>query len=89
MLEQASVIQEKHYGPDHFEVARTLANLGIAYDALGNPQKAKKLLEWALPILEKYYGSDHLTVAIILENLGIVYGALGDCKKKRSCLNKL
>ncbi|WCR53664.1 MAG: hypothetical protein PG981_000686 [Wolbachia endosymbiont of Ctenocephalides orientis wCori] len=54
MLEKALVIKERHYGPDHFEVAKTLANLGTAYGDLGNHNKQKELLERAIPIFEKY-----------------------------------
>ena len=53
LLERALAIQEKHYGPDHFEVAITLVNLGNAYGDLGDPQKQKELLERALPIFER------------------------------------
>ncbi|UPA54720.1 tetratricopeptide repeat protein [Wolbachia pipientis] len=59
MFEQALTIKEKHYGSDHFQVARTLTNLGITYGDLGNHKKKKELLERALFILEKHCDSDH------------------------------
>ncbi|WP_265036056.1 tetratricopeptide repeat protein [Wolbachia endosymbiont (group A) of Anomoia purmunda] len=83
LLERALAIKEKHYEPDHFEVAITLANLGTAYGALGDPQKQKELLEQALPIFEKHYGSGHFQVAIILGSLGTAHYALGDPQKAK------
>ncbi|MGL9731258.1 MAG: tetratricopeptide repeat protein [Wolbachia sp.] len=58
MLEQALPIFEKHYDPDHFEVAKLLINLSIAYGALGDHEKQKMLFERALPIIKKHYSSD-------------------------------
>ncbi|MFP3020245.1 tetratricopeptide repeat protein [Wolbachia endosymbiont (group A) of Pogonocherus hispidulus] len=83
MLERALAIQEKHYKPDHFEVARILVSLGTAYRDLDNHEEKKKLLERALVIQEKHYGSDHFKVAEILINLGIACRDLGDHKKKK------
>ena len=34
--ERALAIEEKHYGPEHVTVARTLTNLGTAYGDLGD-----------------------------------------------------
>ncbi|MGL5028924.1 MAG: tetratricopeptide repeat protein [Wolbachia pipientis] len=45
---RALIIQEKHYGPDHFIVAKLLTNLGGVYIVLGDPKKAKTLLARAL-----------------------------------------
>ena len=41
------VIQERHYGAEHPEVAMTLINLGNAYGDLGDTKKKKELLERA------------------------------------------
>jgi tetratricopeptide (TPR) repeat protein len=75
-------IEEKHFGPDHPEVAITLTNLGEAYGKLGDSKKKRDLLERALEIEEKHFGPDHPKVAITLTNLGLAYGELGDSKKK-------
>ena len=48
LLERALVIQERHYGPEHPQVAITLTNLGIAYGDLGDTARKKELLERAL-----------------------------------------
>lgn len=69
LFERALPIFEKHYGSDHFEVAKLLANLSIAHGDLGDHKKKKELLEQALPIFEKYYGPDHPEVAKILADL--------------------
>ncbi|WP_038248512.1 tetratricopeptide repeat protein [Wolbachia endosymbiont of Glossina morsitans morsitans] len=60
---------EKHYGSGHVQVAKLLANLGIAYGALGDHKKQEELLEQALPIFEKHYGPDHPGVAKLLAEL--------------------
>lgn len=39
LLENALVENDKSYGPDHFNVANTLGNLGDAYGALGDQNK--------------------------------------------------
>ncbi|WP_237342887.1 tetratricopeptide repeat protein [Wolbachia endosymbiont of Folsomia candida] len=88
LLERALGIFEKHYGPEHFEVARTLVNLGNAYGDLGDPKKQKKLLERALEIFEEHYGHEHFEVARILVNLGNAYGDLGDPQKQKELLER-
>jgi tetratricopeptide (TPR) repeat protein len=82
LLERALTIDERHYGPDHPEVATTLVNLGNAYGSLGDAQKSRELLEHALTINERHYGPDHPEVAPTLGSLGIAYGYLGDLNKK-------
>ncbi|MCX3065805.1 tetratricopeptide repeat protein, partial [Wolbachia endosymbiont of Drosophila pseudotakahashii] len=87
-LERVLPIIKKHYGSDHFQAAITLANLGIAYGALGDPQKEKELLERALPILKTHYSHDHFEVAKLLANLGNAYGYLGNYKKQKELLER-
>eukprot|EP00971_Amphidinium_carterae_P249199 4946591-Amphidinium_carterae.1 len=62
-LERALRIEEAHYGPDHPEVAKTVANLGNACGALGDASKEREYLERALRIFEAHYGPDHPEVA--------------------------
>jgi tetratricopeptide (TPR) repeat protein len=69
-------------------VATTLANLGNAYESLGDAQKSRELLERALAIKERYHGLDHPEVATILTNLGNAYESLGDTQKKRELLER-
>jgi tetratricopeptide (TPR) repeat protein len=70
LLVRVLAINERHYGPDHPEVAPTLVNLGNAYESLGDSQKSRELLERALTINERHYGPDHPEVATTLANLG-------------------
>jgi len=82
------IILERHYGPDHVEVAITLVNLGTAYGDLGDAKQMKAFLERALIIQEWHYGPDHVEVARTLTNLGNAYGDLGDMKQKKALLER-
>jgi tetratricopeptide (TPR) repeat protein len=88
LYEQALVIKEKEYGPNHIQTAITLENLGNAYGSLGDYTKGKELLERALVIFEKEYGPNHIQTAITLENLGNAYGSLGDYTKGKELLER-
>lgn len=88
LLERALPILKKHYGSDHFTVARALVSLGTAYRALGNPQKAKELLEQALPTFKEYYCSDHFKVARVLVSLGNAYKDLCNPHKAKELLER-
>ena len=59
-------------------LASTLANLGAAYQELGQHEKAKDVLERALKIKEQHYGQEHFKVVKTLGNLGAAYGQLED-----------
>ena len=50
VLERVLRIQERHHGPDHFQVAVTLTNLAIAHGDLGDHKTMKEVLERALRI---------------------------------------
>ena len=69
-LERALALKEKHYGPNHLEVALALMNLSNAYCELGNFKLQRKVLERALSIQEQVYGWDHREVATTLNHLG-------------------
>eukprot|EP00971_Amphidinium_carterae_P023842 470099-Amphidinium_carterae.1 len=64
---------ESHYGPEHPDVAKTLADLGVAYGSVGDASKQHDHLERALRILESHYGPEHPEVAITLAKLGNAY----------------
>ncbi|MGF1474844.1 MAG: tetratricopeptide repeat protein, partial [Geminicoccaceae bacterium] len=74
---------ETVHGRDHPEVARTLGNLGVVLEALGDYQAARDAQKRALKIFEKAYGPDHPEVAITLGSLGIVLQQLGDYQAAR------
>ena len=63
VLERALKIKEQHYGQEHFEVVKTLTNLGSTYRELKDYEKARDVLEQALKIKEQHYGQDHYEVA--------------------------
>ena len=56
---------------------------GSAYGELGDPAKARDMLERALAIQERAYGPDHIEIAPALFSLGKVHVALGDNAKAR------
>src|SRR4030042_1721628 len=57
--ERALSIYEKALGPDHPNVAISLNNLAVIYQALGDYKKAEPLLKRSLGIEEKAHGPDH------------------------------
>ena len=88
MLEHSLKKYEKHLGEDHWLVAATLVNLGIANGELGDHKKTKDLLERALEIEEKHFGEEHFEVAITMTNLANAYGRLGDHNKTKTSSNE-
>jgi hypothetical protein len=58
-LEQALVIDETAYGPDHPIVARDLMYLVELFEEIGQRKLAKSYCERALGILEDSRGQDH------------------------------
>eukprot|EP00971_Amphidinium_carterae_P152265 3017881-Amphidinium_carterae.1 len=87
-LERALRIVEAYYGPDHPQVAATLASLGTAYGDLGDALKMRDYLERALRIVEPYYGPEHPGVGLTLSSLGNAYRDLGDASKMRDYLER-
>ena len=68
---------EKALGPDHINVAASLSNLALVYQAQGRDAEAEPLCQRALAINEKALGPDHPDVAVSLNNLALVYQARG------------
>jgi len=87
--ECALIIQKRHYGLEHINVAETLNNLSNVYNTLGDVYLQKALLEEALLIKEKHYGQKHVTVANTLSNLATAYGTLGDFQRKKVLLERV
>ena len=56
-------------GPEHFEVAATLNNLGVARAAEGDKGEGRALLERCLAIKRKLFGSEHPEVRLTEANL--------------------
>ncbi|MEG4529422.1 CHAT domain-containing protein [Microcoleus sp. D2_18a_D3] len=61
---------------DRTAEATTLNNIGLAYNDLGEKQKAKEYLNQALPLFRAM--GDRTKEATILNNIGIVYYDLGE-----------
>jgi tetratricopeptide (TPR) repeat protein len=62
-------------------VATFLNNIGQAWDALGEAQKAITYFEQALAIDIKTYGDQHPAVPRYLNNIGTAWYALGEAQK--------
>ena len=60
---------------------RSLNNLAMLYDSLGDYAKAEPLYKRALAIREKALGPEHPDVATSLNNLATLYDTLGDYAK--------
>jgi tetratricopeptide (TPR) repeat protein len=75
---RALAMEKKWLGADHPEVAGTLNNLAILYDAQGKWADAAELYKRALVILENTQGAEHPTVATTLNNLGVAYRQQGN-----------
>merc|ERR1712217_527844 len=71
-------IKEKEYGPEHREVAITLANLGNAYGDLGDAARKRDLLERSLRIKEREFGRMHVSSATTRFNLAMALRACGE-----------
>jgi tetratricopeptide (TPR) repeat protein len=87
-LEHALEIKERAYGPDHREVAVTLAVLANMYGELGEMRKKKQLLKRTLAIHETDGGPATCETARTLTNLANVYGNLGDGDQMVDCLER-
>ena len=70
---RALAIREKARGPGHPDVARSLNNLAMLYQAQGRYAQAEPLLKRALAIREKAFAPDHPDVALSLNNLAAIY----------------
>ncbi|OYD95136.1 hypothetical protein CDG77_10410 [Nostoc sp. 'Peltigera membranacea cyanobiont' 213] len=71
---QALVLWQK--AGDKSQEAKTLNNIGLVYDTLGDKQQALKYYNQSLP-LRKEIG-DNAGFATTLNNIGLVYDSLGD-----------
>jgi tetratricopeptide (TPR) repeat protein len=74
---KALELAEKNVGPDHPDVALSLNNLAVFYDALGRHAEAEPLFKRSLAIREKASGPDALDVALTLFNFGRHYETRG------------
>ncbi|MFV9692032.1 MAG: tetratricopeptide repeat protein [Desulfobacteria bacterium] len=76
-LRRSLMINEKALGRDHPDVAISLNNLALLYDAQGKYSEAEPSHKRSLAIREKVLGPDHPDVATSLNNLAGLYDAQG------------
>ncbi len=81
-------IRERVLGPEHPDVAETLAYLASNYELTGDYASAEPLELRALKIREKVYGPNHPLIARSLFDLGILYYQKGDYLKAEELLQK-
>ena len=77
VAEEALEVTKKTFGPDHPQVATSLNNLALLYDAQGRYAEAEPLYKRALAIRKKVLGPEHPQVATSLNNLAELYRAQG------------
>jgi tetratricopeptide (TPR) repeat protein len=63
---KVSDLIKRRYGEEHVENARSLQNLCVTLERLGEFEKAKEGYLKALEIFKKYYGEDHIDYATTL-----------------------
>ena len=68
---------EDHYGPGHFEVAMTCANLAVLHSDQGHFQEAEALGRRSLRIFEAVLGPDDAEVGLTLLNLAAAVAEQG------------
>ena len=77
IAKKALEIAEQSVGENHPDVATSLNNLALLYDAQKQYAQAEPLYKRALAIREKALGPNHPSVAASLENLAALYGKTG------------
>ena len=71
-------ITESELGPNHLEIATTLANLGQLLLLQGRYKEARESLERALQIRESLLVADDPAIGYVLNTLGLLHANLGD-----------
>ncbi len=85
--ERALAIRQRLFPADHPDVAATLNSLGLVHLHLGDPTKARPLLEQAHAIRKRIVGSDtHPMVASSQRSLALLEILAGDLERGRTAL---
>lgn len=66
-------IVEKTYGLDHYQLAQSFRDIGVAYAYLGDSEAQMDFLKRSLVLVEKIYGVNHFEVSSSLQFVGTVY----------------
>jgi len=77
LAQRALAMRERALGPTHVDVAESLNNLAVLYDAQGRYAEAEPLYRRSLAIRESRLGPDHNDVGESLNNLADNYRAQG------------
>lgn len=78
---QALAIRYELYGEDHFDTARSLANVAEEHNKLGEYDKALELGKQALVIWRKLFGEDHPDTATSLSNVALYHNKFNEHDK--------
>ena len=81
--EEAVVLFEKAFGPDHRELIQPLLLVGNMRRETGDLKGTEKANLRALAIAEKELGEENEETATVLNNLGVIYRLLGVFSKAR------
>lgn len=74
-------IRERMLGPVHFDIARTLYQLGVVNNDLARYERAEAFMTRSLAIREELFGPDDARLAIAICELGTVQQARGRYKE--------
>ena len=77
VAEEALIVAENTYGPDHLNVAVCLNNLALLYVEQGKYAEAEPLYKRSLKITRRSLGVEHPDVATTLNNLAGLYDKQG------------
>jgi hypothetical protein len=77
LLREAVVLQERHLGPLHPDLAHTLNNLGVACEVAEKPEDAERCYRRAYAIATAVLEPDHPFVATSRKNLSDFYRVRG------------
>ncbi|MDJ0841723.1 MAG: serine/threonine-protein kinase [Acidobacteriota bacterium] len=81
LLREALAIFEKHYGKEHFMVARSLNILGIAMSQQRKYEEAQAFYRRSQEILEKTVEKKHPEYSALLNNMAVLYQRMGLAEK--------
>lgn len=76
-FEHALALRKKVWGPEHWEVASTLHNLGLLFQSMGRVDEALEAHTLALELRKKVLGPEHPRVAESLRDLGTTLQEMG------------
>ncbi len=84
LYERALTAAELGIGPESDLVGRLLANVGMSYVNMGQPDRARPMLERALTLHERHFGPMSRWTAVVLEaigNLAFAEGRYADARE--------